>query len=88
MFKGVWLKACGAVLAAVCLGGVSGRLRAQHPGGQQQCTAEAGAQDSPARERVEALRWSEPPEAGRRLRAVEAAGGGARRGRVEEALRR
>jgi hypothetical protein len=33
--KSLWLKACGAALAAVCLGGVSGMLRAQQTAAQR-----------------------------------------------------
>jgi HEAT repeat protein len=53
--KSLWFKACGAALAAVCLGGVSGMLRAQQSAARRGTTG-TRAQGGEARARVEALR--------------------------------
>jgi len=59
MFKAALLKTCVAALAAVCLGGVSGLLRAQQTTETRAEDASARPQDASARARVEALRSSD-----------------------------
>ncbi|HWW75308.1 MAG TPA: HEAT repeat domain-containing protein, partial [Pyrinomonadaceae bacterium] len=63
--KSFLLKACGAALAAACLGGAGGMLRAQQADARRgaaetRTQGEARAQSAEARARFEALRSSEP----------------------------